>query len=73
MSEQRRVWGTYLQRGGQLNDALGGGSITVLGILRHADGAYRPVDSVRRHPFATQSDAMQSPLPVGGKQWWWRP
>ena len=40
VSEQRRVWGTYLQRGGQLSDVKGGGSITVLGLLHHAKGAY---------------------------------
>jgi F-type H+-transporting ATPase subunit alpha len=41
LAERRRFLGMTLQRVARLNDALGGGSLTLLGVMYHEAGAYR--------------------------------
>ena len=41
LAERRRFLGMTLQRVARLNDKLGGGSLTLLGVMYHEAGAYR--------------------------------
>ena len=41
LAERRRFLGMTLQRVARLNDTLGGGSLTLLGVMYHEAGAYR--------------------------------
>ena len=41
LAERRRFLGMTLQRVARLNDELGGGSLTLLGVMYHEAGAYR--------------------------------
>ena len=41
LAERRRFLGTTLQRVARMSDSLGGGSLTLLGIMYHEKGAYR--------------------------------
>jgi F-type H+-transporting ATPase subunit alpha len=41
LAERRRFLGNTLQRVARMSDALGGGSLTLLGVMYHEKGAYR--------------------------------
>jgi F-type H+-transporting ATPase subunit alpha len=64
MAERRRFLGTMLQRGVRLNDKLGGGSITVLGVMYHPTGAYKLPPAARQSSVADIKgfDAMPTAL-----------
>ena len=71
LAERRRFIGAMLQRVARLNDQLGGGSITLLGVMYHPQGAYKkPKRRVSALPtsveditgFASMSPAVQDKL-----------